>query len=177
MKCIPFAARFEVVHIKYDTKIFELRRRWQTESQRILDARILADEAARKLVNWHGDAAQQGDNFAWTLAEQAPDHRATWRRATKDSAASAVISLQAMLINVPFNDSLSVRQAQLRLGAAMRALDVVNLAAGYRDILEECPLVFGAATGNGPATVDSPTVFAGCTQRWFLCFHVGRIRS
>jgi hypothetical protein len=63
-----FEDAFEIVHINYDTVIFELVTRWQTESQAILAAGIPAAAPAEKLVGWLKDAAKLDNNFAWSHA-------------------------------------------------------------------------------------------------------------
>jgi hypothetical protein len=62
-----FEDRFEIVHINYDTEIFKLVSRWQTESKTILASGIPA-APAEKLVGWLNNAAKIDNNFAWTHA-------------------------------------------------------------------------------------------------------------
>lgn len=63
-----FEDRFEVVHINYDTEIFKLVSRWQTESRAVLAAGVPSAAPATKLLKWLNDAAKLDDNFAWTHA-------------------------------------------------------------------------------------------------------------
>jgi hypothetical protein len=65
---VPFDERFQVVHINYDTEIFKLVKRWETESNSILGAGVVSAKPAQKLVKWLGDGAVLDDNFAWTHA-------------------------------------------------------------------------------------------------------------
>jgi hypothetical protein len=65
---VPFDDRFQVVHINYDTEIFKLVKRWQTESQSILSTGVVTAEPAVKLVKWLDGGAKLDDNFAWTHA-------------------------------------------------------------------------------------------------------------
>jgi hypothetical protein len=64
----PFAERFEVVHINYDTEIFKLVKRWQDESQSVVGAGVPTAGPAVKLVSWLEGGAKLDDNFAWTHA-------------------------------------------------------------------------------------------------------------
>lgn len=68
IKRIPFEERFEVVHINYDTEIFKLVKRWESESQSIVGAGVASAGPARKLVEWLDGGAELDDNFAWTHA-------------------------------------------------------------------------------------------------------------
>jgi hypothetical protein len=64
----PFEDSFEIVHVNYDTEIFKLVSRWQTESQAILAAGIPAAAPVQKLVGWLKNAAKLDNNFAWSHA-------------------------------------------------------------------------------------------------------------
>jgi len=63
-----FEDAFEIVHVNYDTEIFKLVNRWQTESQAILATGIPAAAPAEKLVGWLKNAAKLDNNFAWSHA-------------------------------------------------------------------------------------------------------------
>jgi hypothetical protein len=64
----PFDQRFEVVHLNFDTKIFELVKRWETESQTIMGSGVVSAAPVNKLVKWLNGGAKLDDNFAWTHA-------------------------------------------------------------------------------------------------------------
>lgn len=64
----PFDQRFEVVQINYDTEIFKLVSRWQTESQTILNSGVVSAAPVTRLVKWLDGGAKLDDNFAWTHA-------------------------------------------------------------------------------------------------------------
>ncbi len=68
LKRKPFDQRFETVHINYDTEIYKLVSRWQSESQAIMGPGMPAAGPARKLVKWLNNGAALDENFAWTHA-------------------------------------------------------------------------------------------------------------
>ncbi|HEX6636374.1 MAG TPA: hypothetical protein VF033_01855 [Steroidobacteraceae bacterium] len=63
-----FEDRFEVVHVNYDTEIFKLVKRWETESQAIMGGGVASAAPVTKLLKWLEGGAKLEDNFAWTHA-------------------------------------------------------------------------------------------------------------